>query len=280
MNKRNPFFKALVLFALFVTNYSFFGCSSESDENQSYELVITPNGSSIEQTQTATFTATLQPVPSTPVTFDWFTLAIHGTISDEMPNGQFIETSSDGTSSLVYTATAIGNPGGVEVLSLDVLNASGTILAESVIEIEVGPPTEQIVPGVLFEWTRPSGNPGRLSTSFIVAWPFFKLPGFNSYDFTLEVEPGEGWDLGEIGNVLTASTSSGIIDGEASIDEYDGDHFNLGNEKYALVSFGGGYSNYLPGDSNALEAIENARDFNGRLAMAVYKVTGHGSIVD
>ncbi len=257
---------------------SFYNCSSDSEDNETYELTITPNGTTINQNGAVTVSATLSPQPSSTVTFDWFTLGLLGQISDEQPNGQVSDDSDDGQSSVVYTATPIGNPGGTETLSVDVLDQNGTKIAEGVIEIEVNPPSEQIAYGELYEWTRPSGQDNRLSTSFIVVWSFFKLPGFSLYDFTLEVEPGEGWDAGPLGSVQTYGLGGGLVDRDIFVENYGADFFELEDDKWALIASGGGHNNYEPDDVNALENIELSRQSFERYIQAVYSVRAHGTI--
>ncbi len=256
------------------------GCENEErNENvetpTNFTMSVTPTGEEIGQEEALTLTAALDPNPGTAVTFKWDTNATYGKITDEAPFGNFEETTNSGRSTVLYSATPVGNPGGTEGIIVEAIATNGSVLAEGFVEVVVGPPDVQIAEGLFIEYTVEGTSPGRLSTAFLTAWPFFKLPGFNVYNFTLEQVPGEscGCDLGDVGQTLSFGLGSGLVDREILEEGWGLDHFALGDDKWALLIGGFASNNYNPNDPDDLENLDSQRQAAIARASAVYTVT-------
>ena len=268
---------------LLVLFLSVTGCSENNEEEtedptiQELELSITPQGRQIEQTEALTLVARITPVPDNELHFEWRTNATYGKIRPEEPFGEIDEFNTIGKSEILYSATPVGNSGGTEKIYVRILDSSGNKLVEESVEVEVGPPGPQTITGEIMEYTTDGTIPGHLNTVFLTAFIFYELPGFNIYEFTVKEPAGEGWDLGDEGDVMLYSLNNGLVDEETFIANYGSDLFNLGfgENKFALLFAGPSATNYDPNDSGDLEILQRQRESVGRLAQAQFVVTPH-----
>lgn len=261
---------------LFLSILTLPGCKHEDNSSsKDFELSITPDGREIKQSEALEITAVVNPVPDEPLTFEWETPARYGKINKDAPYGEVIETNSKGKSTILYSGTPAGNPGGTESIDLTIFNAAGAKLKEALVEVVVSPPDSQEVGAVTYEHVTPGSIAGREDVIFLTAWVFYKLPGFTKYDFTVKVQPGPGWSVGPVGSTFTYSQNNGLVDAQTVIQNYGSDIFDLKDDKWALLLAGPSFGNYNPNDPDDQADLDQMRQGVANLAQAVYIVKPH-----
>lgn len=250
-------------------------CSESSDDPlPEYTLIIEPDGYEIPVGGVVKITAHISPVPDFPVTFEWGLSGNHGTISDDPPVWQHVdEGNTRGFSQVDYVAYQMGNEGGKDIITVTANHPNHFRLAEKTAEVEVTPPVAQVAGATIYEYTIEGTTPGRVTTGFIVAWIFDRVPGFTRYSFTVMEPAGEGWDVGPVGSTFSSSLSGALMDKEKFINSsYGADVLGLGDTKLAHISGGPAVVNYDPSDARWQERVEEQRNHRAQLAAAVYSV--------